>query len=207
MADAAESTAPARAPAASTSAAPAPDAALGASSLAPGDDALLARTERAFVRDGDNVLLKLPSGILKPVKITPNGSVSRSLCFAVSQESCLTSHRACRTVGLGKYGTFKGRELIGRPYGHTYEIGEDGKLSVLQATLNEIGAPCFPRSEGTTADSRGCEQRRRPPTTSSSRRRERRRSLSSTSRRSRRAVSAAGCVADYSRSFVQLKCA
>ncbi|GAA5998371.1 tRNA 1-methyladenosine methyltransferase subunit GCD10 [Rhodotorula paludigena] len=115
MTDAAEATAPAPAPAASTSAAPAPDAALDASSLAPVDDALLARTERAFVRDGDNVLLKLPSGILKPVKITPNG-----------------------TVGLGKYGTFKGRELIGRPYGHTYEIGEDGKLSVLQATLNEI---------------------------------------------------------------------
>ncbi|BGP30574.1 tRNA (adenine(58)-N(1))-methyltransferase non-catalytic subunit trm6 [Rhodotorula toruloides] len=70
---------------------------------------------RAYIRQGDNVLLKLPSGIIKPVKIQPKG-----------------------TISLGKYGSFKGHELVGRAYGHTYEISEEGKLSTVQVTLNEI---------------------------------------------------------------------
>ncbi|GAA5821415.1 hypothetical protein JCM11251_004612 [Rhodosporidiobolus azoricus] len=72
-------------------------------------------SSRAVIRAGDNVLLKLPSGILRPIKINQNG-----------------------TISLGKYGSFKAKELIGRPYGHTYEIEENGKLSAVQATLNEI---------------------------------------------------------------------
>ncbi|CEQ42239.1 SPOSA6832_04030, partial [Sporobolomyces salmonicolor] len=77
---------------------------------------------RSFIRTHDHVLLKLPSGILKPVKISPNG-----------------------TIGLGKYGTFKAKELVGRPYGQTYEIQEGGRLAVVKATLNEIGElpPCL----------------------------------------------------------------
>ncbi|GAA5858279.1 hypothetical protein JCM1840_001127 [Sporobolomyces johnsonii] len=71
--------------------------------------------DRSFIRTNDNVLLKLPSGILKPVKISPNG-----------------------TIGLGKYGSFKAKELVGRPYGQTYEIHDGGKLAVVKATLNEI---------------------------------------------------------------------
>ncbi|BGP23270.1 eukaryotic translation initiation factor 3 62 kDa subunit [Rhodotorula toruloides] len=70
---------------------------------------------RACIRQGDNVLLKLPSGIIKPVRVQPNV-----------------------TISLGKYGSFKGHELVGRPYGHTYEISEDGKLSTVQVTLHEI---------------------------------------------------------------------
>ncbi|GAA5945759.1 hypothetical protein JCM1841_002856, partial [Sporobolomyces salmonicolor] len=70
---------------------------------------------RSFIRTHDHVLLKLPSGILKPVKISPNG-----------------------TIGLGKYGTFKAKELVGRPYGQTYEIQDGGRLAVVKATLNEI---------------------------------------------------------------------
>lgn len=41
-------------------------------------------------------------------------------------------------VSLGKYGTFKTKDLVDKPYGHTYEI-VDGGLQVMQATLNEIG--------------------------------------------------------------------
>lgn len=52
----------------------------------------------------------------------------------------LTPSGARRTISLGKYGSFKGHELVGRAYGHTYEISEEGKLSTVQVTLNEIGA-------------------------------------------------------------------
>lgn len=57
-----------------------------------------------------------------------------------SHDGRLTFSGAHRTISLGKYGNFKGRELVGRSYGHTYEISEDGTLSTVQATLNEIGA-------------------------------------------------------------------
>ncbi|GAA5979467.1 hypothetical protein JCM11641_005404 [Rhodosporidiobolus odoratus] len=72
-------------------------------------------SSRSLIRTGDNVLLKLPSGIVKPVKINSTGSVA-----------------------LGKYGSFKAKELVGKPYGHTYEILEGGTLATVQATLKEI---------------------------------------------------------------------
>lgn len=43
-----------------------------------------------------------------------------------------------RNINLGKYGSFKGKDLIGKPYGDTYEI-KDGDLFVVQSTLTEIG--------------------------------------------------------------------
>lgn len=71
---------------------------------------------RSCIRTGDNVLLKLPSGILKPVKITANG-----------------------TLSLGKYGSFKGHLLVGLPYGHTYEIAPGGgSIHPIHVTLNEL---------------------------------------------------------------------
>ncbi|BGO90082.1 hypothetical protein NBRC10512_004020 [Rhodotorula toruloides] len=95
-------------------AAPAP-AATESAKLRPSSSLSKETPSRAYIRQGDNVLLKLPSGIIKPVKIQPNG-----------------------TISLGKYGSFKGHELVGRAYGHTYEISEEGKLSTVQVTLNEI---------------------------------------------------------------------
>ena len=49
-------------------------------------------------------------------------------------------------ISLGKYGTFIGKELVGRPYGHTYEVRDDGSLSRVKVTLNEIGAASIPPS-------------------------------------------------------------
>lgn len=69
---------------------------------------------RHLIREGDKVLIRLPSTVVKAIKI---------------------NHTA--TISLGKYGSFKAAALIGRPYGDTYEIKEDG-LQVMQATLNEI---------------------------------------------------------------------
>ncbi|BGP14425.1 tRNA (adenine(58)-N(1))-methyltransferase non-catalytic subunit trm6 [Rhodosporidiobolus nylandii] len=99
--------APSAEPTPSTSAAPAAATTPAASSS----------SSRANIRAGDNVLLKLPSGILRPVKINNN---------------------ATGNISLGKYGSFKAKELVGRPYGHTYEVTEDGKLEVVKVTLKEI---------------------------------------------------------------------
>ncbi|KAM0754737.1 Gcd10p-domain-containing protein [Meredithblackwellia eburnea MCA 4105] len=69
---------------------------------------------RSLIRDGDNVLIRLPSTAIKAIKISLNGNVS-----------------------LGKYGAFKSKALIGLPYGQTYEITE-GELKVVHTTLNDI---------------------------------------------------------------------
>ncbi|EGG11505.1 uncharacterized protein MELLADRAFT_102531 [Melampsora larici-populina 98AG31] len=56
---------------------------------------------------GDNLLLQLPSGLIKPVRnITPN---------------------SFKSISLGKFGVFESNELLNEPYGLTYEI-EKGKL-------------------------------------------------------------------------------
>ncbi|KAK4051812.1 tRNA (adenine(58)-N(1))-methyltransferase non-catalytic subunit trm6 [Microbotryomycetes sp. JL201] len=69
---------------------------------------------RDSVRDGDHVLLKLPSETVKAVKVS-----------------------ASATISLGKYGSFKGQQLIGKPYGPAYEVTDSG-LQMLQSTLDEI---------------------------------------------------------------------
>ncbi|GAA6064134.1 hypothetical protein JCM10212_005135 [Sporobolomyces blumeae] len=71
--------------------------------------------QRHFIQPLDQVVLKLPSGQLKPIKVLPDGKVS-----------------------LGKYGSFKTGQLVNRVYGQTYEILSDGTLEAVQATLNEI---------------------------------------------------------------------
>lgn len=63
------------------------------------------------------ILLRLPSGKLKQVTLQPG-----------------------RSVGLGKFGSFKADDVIGQPFGFTYEINEDGSLGiVLNKTLAELG--------------------------------------------------------------------
>ncbi|KAM0788425.1 hypothetical protein ACM66B_001561 [Microbotryomycetes sp. NB124-2] len=69
---------------------------------------------RQRVREGDNVLLKLPSQTIKAVKVMGNG-----------------------TISLGKYGSFKAQQLVGKVYGPTYEVTDTG-LQPLRATLDEI---------------------------------------------------------------------
>ncbi|GAA6051958.1 hypothetical protein JCM3770_002984 [Rhodotorula araucariae] len=115
MSDAAPAPATPPAPAASTSAAPPRSSASAAAKLPAAPGPAVDRDARALIRAGDNVLLKLPSGVLKPVKLNPAAKVS-----------------------LGKYGTFIAKELVGRPYGHTYEVADDGSLARVKATLNEI---------------------------------------------------------------------
>ena len=72
---------------------------------------------------------------------------SRDPALCLELTCCIALvRRENSTVSLGKYGSFKAKDLVGKPYGHTYEI-VDGGLQVLQATLNEIGElGCLSRS-------------------------------------------------------------
>ncbi|TID16142.1 putative eukaryotic translation initiation factor gamma protein [Venturia nashicola] len=62
----------------------------------------------SIVRPGAQIVLRLPSGLLKPVEIQPN-----------------------TTISIGKFGSFPSNLLLGRPYHFTYEIleSQDGKKS------------------------------------------------------------------------------
>ncbi|PWN51780.1 Gcd10p-domain-containing protein [Violaceomyces palustris] len=77
------------------------------------------RSRITFIPSGQQVLLKLPSERLKPIVLQPGKNVS-----------------------IGKFGSFKADELIGMPFGYTYEIAErGGGLSVVvDRTLAEIEA-------------------------------------------------------------------
>ncbi|KAI0720061.1 Gcd10p-domain-containing protein [Cerioporus squamosus] len=64
-------------------------------------------TREESIRVGDTVLLKIPSGDIRTIKLESNS-----------------------TINLGKFGSFPSSELVGQPFGLTYEI-VDKKLKVL----------------------------------------------------------------------------
>ncbi|KAH8927509.1 Gcd10p-domain-containing protein [Atractiella rhizophila] len=74
-------------------------------------------SQRSYMRAGDTVVLRLPSGTHKSAKLIPKTSIK-----------------------LGKFGTINdASDLIDQPYGLTYEIEGDGKLRVvLDYSLSEI---------------------------------------------------------------------
>jgi len=91
------------------------------------------------------VLIKLPSGVIKVIKID-------------SQK-----------VNLGRIGSFKASELIDKVYGQTYEILEEGQLEAVKATLNEIGESSqFTVHKAILLTDLSRLQRRPPRTTSTS---------------------------------------
>ena len=85
---------------------------------------------------GDSVLVKLPNNEVRSVKINKNSWVPHFANRALK----LTS---LRTVPLGRFGSFHANELIGQPYGLTYEIVEK-KLQVIRPrSIQEVGMRFF----------------------------------------------------------------
>ncbi|KAF2854435.1 hypothetical protein T440DRAFT_443226 [Plenodomus tracheiphilus IPT5] len=94
----------------------------------------------SYIRPSTHVALRLPSGLLKIIEITPN-----------------------TTINLGKFGTFNSNLLLGRPYYFTYELldKDDGKskteLRVVPAAelhaeaLGDDYAPATEANEATEA--------------------------------------------------------
>ncbi|KAJ2747541.1 tRNA (adenine(58)-N(1))-methyltransferase non-catalytic subunit trm6 [Coemansia sp. BCRC 34301] len=66
---------------------------------------IASRLDPMVMKNGDHVIIRMPSTNSKIVCLDPNKSVS-----------------------LGKFGTFKASELIGQTFGHTYEIEKGGSI-------------------------------------------------------------------------------
>ena len=73
------------------------------------------RARTAVVPSGKPVFLRLPSGILKLVTLEPDTEVS-----------------------IGKFGTFRANDIIGRPFGPTYEVLPDGKIAIMSQEVAEV---------------------------------------------------------------------
>ena len=72
------------------------------------------RSRTRFVPARQQTLLRLPSGVMKQVTLEPG-----------------------KMISIGKFGTFKADEIIGRPFGLTYEILADGSLKIMQQAVAE----------------------------------------------------------------------
>lgn len=86
----------------------------------------------AVIQAGDNVLVQLPNGDIRSVKVDPNSCASRSFSYANHLPNF-------RTATINKFGSFHANELIDQSYGITYEI-QGKKLKALPPrTLQEVG--------------------------------------------------------------------
>ena len=79
---------------------------------------LRARTQ--FVPSNQPTLLRLPSGMLKMVTLERGN-----------------------TVSIGKFGSFPADQIIGKPFGPTYEIKEDSTLEVMNQAVAEALGTCI----------------------------------------------------------------
>ncbi|SPO35946.1 related to GCD10 - translation initiation factor eIF3 RNA-binding subunit [Pseudozyma flocculosa] len=78
-------------------------------------DALRSRV--TYIAPTSHIILKLPSGRLKSTELAPG-----------------------KQVNLGKFGSFKADDIIGMPFGFTYEIADANTLKlVMNSTLAELG--------------------------------------------------------------------
>ena len=91
-----------------------------------------AKARDSGIQSGDLVLFRLPKGDFRSVKVEKNTCVCRVKITNFAQ-------KLYRNVVIGKFGSFLANELIGQPYGLTYEI-VDKKLKYLPPrTLEEVG--------------------------------------------------------------------
>jgi tRNA (adenine-N(1)-)-methyltransferase non-catalytic subunit len=120
----------------------------------PPPEALDIGTRSLTIQSGDNILLRLPNGDTKAIKIEKNSCVPFVFfCFHVLI--------FLSTVSLGKLGGFHANELIDEPYGRTYDIVDKKLKLVPPCSLEELGRP-FQHEAGSMLIStrgHGCYQR------------------------------------------------
>jgi tRNA (adenine-N(1)-)-methyltransferase non-catalytic subunit len=90
------------------------------------------------IQSGHNVLVRQPNGDVRGIKLARDSCV-----FSTVQSICSTQQNISdlcpRTVAVGRIGSFYANELIGQPYGFSYEM-IDKKLKILPVrTLEEVG--------------------------------------------------------------------
>ena len=83
---------------------------------------------------GHTILLRVPSGDIRTVKLEKDSYVNR-LYYSCQ----LLTHLSSRNINLGRFGTFFSNELIGEPYGRSYDI-EAKKLKLAPPkVIQEVG--------------------------------------------------------------------
>lgn len=88
---------------------------------------------RDTIQSGNTVLLRLPNGDIRSVKL------DKDSCDQLSMLSLEILTHIPRTITIGRLGSFFANELIDEPYGITYEL-LDKKLKVVPPrTLQEVG--------------------------------------------------------------------
>lgn len=92
-------------------------------------------TRSPTVQSGNTILLRLPNGDTKAVKIEKDRCAARiPFLFFCSPEKNSSS------ISLGRLGVFHGNELINEPFGRTYDIIDKKLKLVPPRTLAEVGA-------------------------------------------------------------------
>lgn len=90
----------------------------------------------SIIEAGDNVLIKLPNNEVRSVKVNKNSWVPHFANGALK----LTS---LRTIPVGRFGSFHANELVGQPYGLTYEIVEKKLKAIPPRSIQEVGMTVF----------------------------------------------------------------
>jgi tRNA (adenine-N(1)-)-methyltransferase non-catalytic subunit len=86
----------------------------------------------SIIEAGDSVLIKLPNNEVRSVKVNKNSWVPHFANGALK----LTS---LRTIPVGRIGSFHANELLGQPYGLTYEIVEKKLKAIPPRSIQEVG--------------------------------------------------------------------
>lgn len=91
------------------------------------------------IQSGNNVLVRQPNGDVRSIKIDRDSCVFCSTVQSICSRMEIISNALSRTVVVGRMGSFHANELIGQPFGFSYEM-VDKKLKILPVrTLEEIG--------------------------------------------------------------------
>lgn len=86
-----------------------------------------------LIRPGDTVLLRVPNGDVRSVK------VDKDSCALPTLRDSTPFDASFRTVTVGRLGAFHANELIDEPYGFTYEM-DDKKLKVVRPrSIQDVG--------------------------------------------------------------------
>lgn len=90
-------------------------------------------SQQTIIQPGHNVLIRLPSGDIRSVKLDKDSCV-------LSPHCCLPrAYILCSTIHLGKFGSFFSNDLISQPYGLTYDIVNKTLKVVPPRAIQEVG--------------------------------------------------------------------
>lgn len=115
------------------------------------DDTLLAATQSPCNHDtrklrdivdglihvGDTVLLRLPTGDIRSIKLDADSYVTFRIVPLIKE------YPQNRTVNLGKFGSFPADALVNQPYGLTYEVVNKTIGVIPPPAVEELGKRIF----------------------------------------------------------------